>query len=66
LSAGLASFVAGLILTEGLNGELLNYNIVGYIAIILSILCIPLARRIKVIDTDEPLVSLKEKSEIEV
>ncbi|WP_291788592.1 MFS transporter [Cecembia sp.] len=52
LSAGLASFVAGLILAEGINGELVNYNIVGYIAIFLSLLCIPLSRRIKVIDTD--------------
>lgn len=52
LSAGLASFIAGLILAEGMNGELLNYNIVGYIAIFLSLLCIPLAKRIKVIDTD--------------
>lgn len=50
LAAGAASFVAGLILAEGINGQLLNYNIVGYIAIILSLLCIPLVRRIKVID----------------
>lgn len=47
LSAGLASFVAGLILAEGMNGELINYNIVGYIALLLSVLCIPLSRRIK-------------------
>lgn len=50
LAAGAASFVAGLILAEGINGELLNYNIVGYIAIFLSLLCIPLVRRIKVVD----------------
>jgi predicted MFS family arabinose efflux permease len=54
LAAGLASFVAGLILAEGAGGELLHYNIVGYLAIFLSLLCIPLARRIKVIDIDEP------------
>lgn len=51
LAAGLASFVAGMILVEGANGELINYNIVGYAAIGLSLLCIPLARRIKIIDT---------------
>jgi len=50
LAAGLASFVAGLILAEGANGELINYNIVGYAAIGLSLLCIPLARRIKIIE----------------
>jgi predicted MFS family arabinose efflux permease len=65
LSAGIASFVAGLILAEGIDGKLLNYNIVGYIAILLSVLCIPLARRIKVIDTDEVIVELKENTEIE-
>jgi predicted MFS family arabinose efflux permease len=66
LSAGLASFVAGLILAEGVDGKLLNYDIVGYIAIAFSVLCIPLAGRIKVIDTDDPLVVLNEKTEIEV
>lgn len=61
LAAGLASFVAGMILTEGVNGELVNYNIVGYLAIFFSIVCIPLARRIKVIDTEKPLVVLDEQ-----
>ncbi|ERM81749.1 sugar transporter [Rhodonellum psychrophilum GCM71 = DSM 17998] len=51
LAAGLASFVAGMILVEGANGELINYNIVGYAAIGLSLLCIPLARRIKIIES---------------
>lgn len=64
LSAGLASFLAGLILAEGVNGELLNYDIVGYFAIILSLLCIPLVRRIKVIDTDMPAVKLDSETEI--
>lgn len=54
LAAGLASFVAGLILAEGADGQLLNYNVVGYLAIVLSLLCIPLARRVKVIDFDDP------------
>jgi predicted MFS family arabinose efflux permease len=62
LAAGLASFVAGMILAEGVNGELVNYNIVGYLAIFFSIVCIPLARRIKVVDTDKPLVVLDEKA----
>jgi len=59
LSAGLASFVAGLILAEGMNGELINYNFVGYIAIFLSVLCIPLAGRIKIVDIEGPLVDLR-------
>jgi predicted MFS family arabinose efflux permease len=63
LAAGLASFLAGLILAEGINGELVNYDIVGYFAIVLSLLCIPLARRIKVIDLEEPQVVLDTDSE---
>ncbi|AFL84499.1 arabinose efflux permease family protein [Belliella baltica DSM 15883] len=59
LSAGLASFVAGLILAENINGELVNYNIVGYIAIVFSLLTLPLIRRIKVVDT-EAIVSVAE------
>lgn len=59
LAAGLASFLAGLILAEGIDGKLENYDIVGYFAIVLSLLCIPLARRIKVIDTGEPEVVLE-------
>jgi predicted MFS family arabinose efflux permease len=62
LAAGLASFVAGMILAEGVNGELINYNIVGYLAIFFSIICIPLARRIKIVDTEKPLVVLDEKA----
>lgn len=50
LAAGAASFLAGLILAEGVNGELVNFEKVGYIAIVLSLLCLPLIRRIKVVD----------------
>lgn len=63
LAAGLASFLAGLILAESVNGELVNYDIVGYFAIVLSLLCIPLARRIKVIDLEEPSVVIGTDSE---
>ena len=64
LAAGLASFLAGLILAEGINGELVNYDIVGYFAIVLSLLCIPLARRIKVIDLEESEINLDGSSEL--
>jgi predicted MFS family arabinose efflux permease len=49
LSTGVASLVAGIIITENATGQLVNFNIVGYIAIFFSILCIPLAARIKVV-----------------
>ena len=49
LAAGLASLIAGLIIGENEAGQLTNFNIVGYLAIFFSVLCIPLARRVKVI-----------------
>lgn len=49
LAAGLASLIAGLIIGENEVGQLTNFNIVGYLAIFFSLLCIPLARRVKVI-----------------
>lgn len=49
LSTGVASLVAGFIIAEDAEGHLLNYNVVGYIAIFFSIICIPLAARIKIV-----------------
>jgi predicted MFS family arabinose efflux permease len=49
LATGFASLIAGIIIAESVSGELINYNIVGYIAIFFSLLCIPLARRIKIV-----------------
>lgn len=49
LAAGLASLTAGLIIGENAAGQLTNFHIVGYLAIFFSILCIPLARRVKVV-----------------
>ncbi len=49
VAAGLASLIAGMIIGENELGQLTNFNIVGYLAIFFSILCIPLARRVKVV-----------------
>ncbi|MBN3522086.1 MFS transporter [Algoriphagus lutimaris] len=49
MATGLASLIAGVIIGENAAGELTNFNIVGYVAIFFSLLCIPLARRIKVV-----------------
>ncbi|WP_339924799.1 MFS transporter [uncultured Cyclobacterium sp.] len=50
LSAGLASFFGGMILVENTAGKLQNFGYIGYIAIVISLLCIPLIKRIKVVD----------------
>lgn len=49
LAAGFASLVAGIIIGENELGQLTNFNHVGYLAIFFSLLCIPLAWRIKVV-----------------
>lgn len=50
LSAGVASFIGGMILVESGDGTLLHFDLIGYGAIVISLLCIPLVRRIKVVD----------------
>jgi predicted MFS family arabinose efflux permease len=50
LCAGLASYIAGVIIVKQPNGELLNYNYVGYMSIAATLLCLVLARRIKTVD----------------
>jgi predicted MFS family arabinose efflux permease len=47
LSAGLASFISGAIITQSAAGELINYELIGYIAIIACIGSIWAAGRIK-------------------
>ena len=49
MATGVASLVAGLIIYENSSGQLMNYDIVGYISIGCSLLCIPLVRRIKIV-----------------
>lgn len=60
LSAGLASFVGGMVLVEGGDGKLYNFELIGYAAIIISLLCIPLIRGIKVVDTGTIVEDLEE------
>ncbi|AMQ57958.1 MFS transporter [Algoriphagus sanaruensis] len=49
LASGFAALLAGMIIGENELGQLTNFNFVGYLAIFFSILCIPLARRVKVV-----------------
>lgn len=50
LSAGLASYVAGLIVVKQVDHSLLNYNIVGYISALSAIFTIYLVTRIRMTD----------------
>jgi predicted MFS family arabinose efflux permease len=50
VSAGLASFGAGLILGKSSTGELTHFGIVGAIALATSIVCVVLSKRIRNVD----------------
>lgn len=52
LGSGIASVMAGLIITENADGSLNNYNVVGYIAITFSLAAIFIARRLRPADED--------------
>lgn len=49
LGAGVASYVAGLIVVKTASGEYQDYNMVGYLAIGASIVAILVARRLKIV-----------------
>ena len=49
LALGLASLLSGFIVSEGANGELINYEIAGYFAIGMSIVAVFIARQLKVV-----------------
>jgi len=58
LTAGVAAFISGAIVTENLSGQLVNYNVVGYLAITACIISIWAAFRIV---TAEEYLQLLEK-----
>ena len=53
LTSGIASFVAGYIVTKEPNGEINNFDVIGYIAIAASITTLYFVRKIKVVDNAE-------------
>ncbi len=50
LTSGFAAYLAGLIIVEGEDGLLLNYEYVGYFAIIMGIVSIFISRKMTVVD----------------
>lgn len=51
LAAGIASFGAGMILGKSPNGAIANFNIVGFISVLTTIVCVWLARNLKAVDS---------------
>ncbi len=52
LTNGFAAYIAGLIITTGADGKLINYQYVGYFALFMGIVSIYISRKIKVADED--------------
>lgn len=50
LSAGIASYIAGVIVVKQPNGEMLHYNWVGYMSVAAALVTLLLVRRIKAAD----------------
>lgn len=51
MALALSSIFAGLIITENSDGSLANYQYVGYIAIVMSVVAIAVAWRLKLVDS---------------
>jgi predicted MFS family arabinose efflux permease len=47
LSAGLASFIGGMVIVKSSNGALEHYEMIGYLAIVSSLFCLFAARSLK-------------------
>jgi MFS family permease len=62
LTAGIAAFIAGGIVTENSSGQLVNYNIVGYIAIVACIVSIWAANRIVTAEDYQQKLKIKEET----
>lgn len=59
LASGASSFVAGLIVGKAADGTMTNYHLVGWLAIVATIFCLFLVRRVKVVETSPQAVSAK-------
>lgn len=64
LSAGFASFVAGMIVSQNTTGQLTHYSVVGYVAATTSVIAICIAYQIGKRTDDEPSLELAEEQEI--
>jgi len=50
LASGFASFAAGFVITKSATGELQNYEYIGYASILVSIVCIFVAQKLKSVE----------------
>ncbi|WP_413290828.1 MFS transporter [Bdellovibrio sp. HCB337] len=54
MASALASYIAGVLITKDANGHLVNYEIVGYIAIVTTFVALYLSRRIETVEGAPP------------
>lgn len=53
LSLGLTSFIGGMIISKNDLGELTNYNIIGYMSIAVSLICLFITWQVRAVDMKE-------------
>jgi predicted MFS family arabinose efflux permease len=53
LSLGLTAYIGGMIITKNPAGELQNYEIIGYISIAISMICLFITWKVKAVDMKE-------------
>lgn len=51
LASGTAAFISGLIVQKSASGELQNYNYIGYLSVVISIIAIFVGRKLRPIET---------------
>ena len=51
LGLGLSAFIGGTIITKNSIGEIENYNIIGYISIVVSLVCLAVTWKVRAIQT---------------
>jgi predicted MFS family arabinose efflux permease len=54
LASGASSFIAGLIVGKASDGTMTNYHLVGALAILATITCIVLVKRIRLVEDTQP------------
>jgi MFS transporter, DHA1 family, inner membrane transport protein len=57
LSAGTASFISGVVITKAADGQLLNYEWVGYMAILFSLVSVFIAQKLRPVEENPKIAA---------
>lgn len=63
ITSGIASIIAGMIITKSPDGQLLNYPYVGLIAVVFTFIAMFMIRKVKQVNNSEPEIKITNTSE---